>query len=179
MEKRGMYRWKVILPMLLSMYMFAYIDRTNISFAMGGIEKSFGVSATVSGLISGIFFIGYTLLQAPGGHLASTTSARRNILIFGILTGIFDMLQGFALNISMFIAIRFVLGVCEGVMLPTMYVLIAKWFAEEDRGRATNTFMLYQTLGPLIMSPLCGFLVAYANLGSMESWRWMLILEGM
>lgn len=178
MEKRGIYRWTVILPMILFMYMLAYIDRTNISFAMGGIEKSFAVTSTISGFVSGIFFIGYTLLQVPGGHLASTVSARRNILVFGILTGIFASAQGFATSVTMFVIIRFFLGVVEGVMLPTTYVLIARWFAEEERGRATNTFMLFSTIGPLIMSPLCGYLLAYMHIGSFESWRTMLILEG-
>lgn len=176
--RRGNYRWIVILPMLLLMYMFCYIDRTNISFAMGGMEKSFGITSTISGFISGIFFIGYTLLQAPGGHLASTISARRNILIFGILTGVFDIAQGFATNITMFIVFRFLLGVVEGVFLPTMFVLISRWFAEEERGIATNTFMTYQSFGPLIMSPICGFIVAFVHWGGFESWRWMLIIEG-
>lgn len=178
MKKRTAYRWVVVLPMILVMYMLAYMDRTNISFAMSGIEKSYGVTSTISGFISGIFFIGYTLLQAPGGHLASTKSARRNILIFGILTGTFATIQGFAPNITSFVIIRFLLGVAEGVMLPTMLVLISKWFAEEERGRATNTFLLYQTFGPLIMSPLGGYFIAYANWGNVESWRWMLALEG-
>lgn len=101
------YRWQVIAPMMLVMYMFAYLDRTNISFALSGIEESFAVTSSVSGFITGIFFIGYMILQVPAGHLASHKSAKRNILILGILLGVFSSLQGFANNITIFIIMRF------------------------------------------------------------------------
>ncbi|MEY8757841.1 MFS transporter [Peribacillus frigoritolerans] len=172
------YRWRVIAPMMLVMYMFAYLDRTNISFALSGIEESFAVTSSVSGFITGIFFIGYMILQVPAGHLASHKSAKRNILILGILLGVFSSLQGFANNITIFIIMRFLLGVAEGGMLPTMYVLVNNWFPARERGRATSTFMLYQALAPLVMSPVSGYMVASLNWAELPGWRWMFILQG-
>jgi MFS transporter, ACS family, tartrate transporter len=173
------YRWKVIVPMILLMYIFAYVDRTNISFALEGMQKTFVITSTVSGFISGIFFFGYMLLQMPAGHLASRKSAKWNILILGIFTGIFATLQGVVSNVETFLVVRFLMGVAEGGFLPTMYVLINNWFPECERGRATSIFMLYQTLAPLIMSPISGLIIASANWGGLPSWRWMIILEGL
>ncbi|WP_144529838.1 MFS transporter [Peribacillus simplex] len=177
-QRRGSYRWKVIMPMLLIMYLFAYLDRTNISFAMTGMQNTFSITSTVSGFISGVFFFGYMLLQMPAGHLASRSSAKRNILILGFFTGLFATLQGVVNDVPTFIVVRFLLGVAEGGMLPTMYVLIANWFPERERGRATSTFALYQTLAPLIMSPISGLIVASSWL-DFPGWRWMFIFEGL
>jgi ACS family tartrate transporter-like MFS transporter len=176
---RRSYRWKTIVPMIMLMYIFAYLDRTNISFALDGMEETFAFSPTVSGFISGVFFIGYMFLQMPAGHLASRKSAKRNILIFGIFTGIFAFLQGIVNSTESFIVVRFLLGVAEGGMLPTMYVLITNWFPERERGRATSTFMLYQTLAPLLMSPISGIIVASIHWSGIPGWRWMFILEGL
>lgn len=177
-QRRGNYRWKVIMPMLLIMYMFAFVDRTNISFAMTGMQETFAITTTVSGFISGIFFFGYMLLQMPAGHLASRSSAKRNILILGFFTGLLAILQGVVNGIPTFIVVRFLLGVAEGGMLPTMYVLISNWFPERERGRATSTFALYQTIAPLVMSPISGLIVA-SNWHGFPGWRWMFITEGL
>ena len=62
-------RWMHIIPPAILVYIVAFIDRTNIGFAIaGGMDKSLGMTATVTGLVAGIFFIGYLFLQIPGGE---------------------------------------------------------------------------------------------------------------
>jgi sugar phosphate permease len=64
-------RWVRIIPPTIIIYIIAYMDRMNISFAIaGGMNKSLGLSMTSSGLAAGIFFFGYLLLQLPAGHIA-------------------------------------------------------------------------------------------------------------
>ena len=53
-------RWWHILPVAIIVYIIAYMDRMNISFAMaGGMNESLGMSMTMSGFSAGIFFFGY------------------------------------------------------------------------------------------------------------------------
>ncbi|MEZ2661708.1 MFS transporter [Aneurinibacillus aneurinilyticus] len=122
------YRWKVIIPMIFVMYLLAYIDRTNISFALTEMQKTFAITSTVSGFIAGIFFCGYILLMAPMGHLASRKSARKIVVILGVLTGIFSSIQGMVNSVGMLVFVRFLLGLVEGGIYPAMGVLIANWF---------------------------------------------------
>ena len=50
-------RWWRIIPPTVIIYIIAYMDRVNISFAMaGGMNEALGLSMTVSGLAAGIFF---------------------------------------------------------------------------------------------------------------------------
>jgi ACS family tartrate transporter-like MFS transporter len=177
-KTRVSFRWRVVLPMIMIMYILAYLDRTNISFALTGMQKEFAFSSTVSGFISGIFFFGYLLLQLPAGHLASHKSAKRNVLILGILFGILSSLQGFTTGKGSLMVVRFLLGVAEGGMFPSMYVLIANWFPEKERGRATSLFTLYQTVAPLIMSPISGIIVSSVTWWGLPGWRWVFPLEG-
>src|SRR5579872_147450 len=74
-------RWIRIIPPTIVVYIVAYMDRMNISFAIaGGMDKSLGLSPASAGMAAGIFFFGYILLQVPAGHISEHGSARRYIL---------------------------------------------------------------------------------------------------
>ena len=144
---------------------------------MGGLSKTLGMNSSMGGFISGLFFLGYTVLQLPAGHLASRSSARRNVMVLSILWGTFSALQGCVTSVTQLIIVRFLLGVVEGGMFPTMYVLVANWFPANERGRASGVFTFYQTLAPLIMSPLSGLILSSITWFGLSSWRWLFILE--
>src|ERR1041385_2793299 len=66
-----------LLPFLFLLYVANYLDRTNIAYATLGMKGDLGLSDSVFGTASGIFFIGYIALQIPGALLAERWSARR------------------------------------------------------------------------------------------------------
>src|SRR5689334_7654590 len=79
-------RWLRIIPVALIMYTISYVDRTNISLTLeptiSTMMKDLLMDDELKGQAAGIFFIGYVLLQLPGGYLASRWSARKVISIF-------------------------------------------------------------------------------------------------
>src|SRR5579862_6765112 len=58
-----------LMPYLFLLYVVAYIDRINISFAGLQMTGELHFNDAVFGLGSGIFFIGYLLLGIPGAML--------------------------------------------------------------------------------------------------------------
>lgn len=64
-------RWMKIIPPMILVYIFSFMDRTNMGFAFaGGMAEGLGITASMAGLASGIFFFGYLVLQVPAGDLA-------------------------------------------------------------------------------------------------------------
>jgi MFS family permease len=59
-------------------YVISFMDRTNIGFAFGVIGEDLHISAANQGLARGIFFIGYLVLQIPGGHWRSAGARRKD-----------------------------------------------------------------------------------------------------
>lgn len=167
-------RWKHIIPPAILVYIVAFIDRTNIGFALaGGMDKSLGMTATIAGLVAGIFFIGYLFLQIPGGRIAERGSAKKfvawTILAWGGLT----VLSGFAQNVTQILIIRFFIGVAEGGVWPAILTIISHWFPREERGRANAFFMMNAPIASIITGPLSGWIItAY-------SWRHVFIIEGL
>lgn len=154
------------------MYTIAFMDRVNIGFGIPGIEKSLGASATIAGVISGIFFIGYVLLQIPGGQLAVKWSAKKFVLIMLIAWGIFAVLTGLVQNTAQLLIVRFLLGVAEGGVWPATLVMLSHWFPLEERARANSYWMFCLPVASIISSPISGWILTWAD------WRTLFILEG-
>jgi sugar phosphate permease len=154
------------------MYTIAFMDRVNVGFGIPGIEKSLAVSATIAGIVSGIFFIGYVLLQIPGGQLAMKWSAKKFVLFALIAWGIFAILTGLAQNVAELLIVRFLLGVAEGGVWPATLVLLARWFPMEERARANSYWMFCLPVASIISSPISGWILTWSD------WRTLFILEG-
>ena len=58
---RSIYRkiQQKLIPFLVILYIFAYLDRINISFAALQMSQQLGFTDSVYGLGAGLFFIGY------------------------------------------------------------------------------------------------------------------------
>jgi len=61
--------WR-ILPLILLAYLFAYMDRVNVSFAAAQMNEDLKFSATIYGLGGGLFFLGYALFEIPSNRAA-------------------------------------------------------------------------------------------------------------
>jgi MFS family permease len=79
----GRSRWTRLIPVAIIVYVISFMDRTNIGFAFDGMSKDLHLDAAAQGLAGGIFFIGYLVLQIPGGHLAERWSAKKFVGIMG------------------------------------------------------------------------------------------------
>src|SRR5690349_21975701 len=66
-----------MMPFLCLLYVIAFLDRVNISFAGLEMTREIGFSNAVFGLGAGVFFLGYFLFQIPGGILSEVWSARK------------------------------------------------------------------------------------------------------
>src|SRR6187551_3859700 len=79
--------WR-ILPLLGVAYLFAYMDRVNISFAALQMNADLGFSATAYGLGGGLFFLAYALFEVPSNLILARVGARRWIARIMITWGL-------------------------------------------------------------------------------------------
>ncbi|NLJ43182.1 MAG: MFS transporter [Bacteroidales bacterium] len=166
-------RWYRLVPIAFITYSLAYLDRANFGFAAaGGMARDLDINAATSSLLGSLFFLGYFFFQIPGTVYAAKNSARKLIFWCLILWGALAMATGMTNNVKGLIVIRFMLGVVESAVMPSMLVFLSNWFTKHERSRANTFLILGNPVTILWMSILSGYLVD--SLG----WRWMFILEG-
>ncbi|HEV2687847.1 MAG TPA: MFS transporter, partial [Bryobacteraceae bacterium] len=166
-----------ILPFLFLLYIVAFLDRINVSFAGLDMTRELGFSNEVFGFGSGIFFVGYVLLEIPGTLLVELWSARKWISRIMISWGLVAALTGMIHTAGEFYWARFLLGVAEAGFFPGVIVYLTHWYPERDRARAIGTFMAAIPLSQVLGAPISGLLMKIHWLGY-SGWRWLLILEG-
>ena len=167
-------RWYRLVPVAFITYSLAYLDRANFGFgAAGGMAKDLQITPAISSLLGSLFFLGYFFFQIPGTHYAATRSTKKLIFWSLILWGACAMATGMTSNVDLLIVIRFMLGVVESAVMPSMVVLLSRWFTKKERSRANTFLILGNPVTILWMSVLSGYLIN--SLG----WRWMFIYEGL
>ena len=166
-------RWYRMIPVAFITYSLAYLDRANFGFgAAGGMAEDLKITAATSSLLGSLFFLGYFFFQVPGTHYAANKSARKLIFWSLIAWGVLAMATGLISNIQTLMVIRFMLGVTESAVMPSMLVLLSRWFTKQERSRANTFLILGNPVAILWMSILSGYLIHAVG------WRWMFILEG-
>jgi D-galactonate transporter len=175
---RSRIAWR-LLPFLFLLYVANYLDRTNIAFAptMLQMKSDLGLTDSVFGTASGIFFIGYFALQIPGALLVERWSARLLLAITLITWGALTTLTGFVRNPLELFGARFLLGAAEAGFFPGVIVYLAHWFLYQDRAKAIARFMAAIPIAYIVGGPLAGWILGLHWLG-VPGWRWLFLLEG-
>ncbi|MGB7802061.1 MFS transporter [Buttiauxella sp.] len=167
-------RWLRIIAPILIACIISFMDRVNISFALpGGMEADLGITSQMAGVASGIFFIGYLFLQIPGGKIAVNGSGKRFIAWSLAAWAIVSVATGFVTHEYQLLALRFILGVSEGGMLPVVLTMVSNWFPEKELGRANAFVMMFAPLGGMLTAPVSGWIITAFD------WRWLFIIEGL
>jgi sugar phosphate permease len=166
-------RWYRLLPVLFITYSLAYLDRANFGFgAAGGMAGDLHINPAISSLLGSMFFLGYFFFQIPGTLYAANKSAKKLIFFSLILWGLSAMATGLISSVKILLVIRFMLGVFESAVFPSMIVLISRWFTKEERSRANTLLLFGNPITILWMSVISGHLI------NAVGWRWMFIWEG-
>ena len=173
---RSRITWR-LLPFLFLLYVANYLDRTNIAYATLGMKGDLGLSDSVFGTASGIFFIGYLGLQIPGALLVERWSARRLLAITLITWGGLTTLTGFVRTPVELYGARFLLGAAEAGFFPGVIVYLSHWFIYQDRAKAVARFMAAIPIGFIVGGPIAGAILG-TNWLNTPGWRWLFLLEG-
>lgn len=180
-EEQALYRrmrWRLV-PYLLLLYVIAWFDRVNISFAALQMNADRGFSAQVYGFGAGIFFLGYALFEVPSNLILARVGARRWIARIMITWGLISVGMMFVQGKWSFYALRFALGVAEAGFLPGIIFYLSQWFPKAERARAVSWFMIGIPLATVLGGPIAGMLLQLDGWHGLQGWQWLFVLEGM
>lgn len=167
-----------ILPYFFVLYIIAYLDRANVTFAKLSMVADLKFSEAVFGTGAGIFFLGYFLLEIPGALIVEKWSARLWMARILVTWGLFTVLVGFVKTPLQFYTARFLLGMAEAGFFPGVIIYMTHWFPARDRARAMAGFILAVPISFVIGAPLSAWCLSL-NLFDMPGWRWIFILQGL
>jgi ACS family tartrate transporter-like MFS transporter len=169
--------WRIV-PQVFVLYIVAYLDRTNISFAKLQMQSVLGFSDEIFGYGFAIFFVGYLLLEIPGALLVEHWSARKWFTRILITWGICSMAMALVRTPWEFYLARFLLGLAEAGFFPGVIVYFTHWFPRADRARGLAGMILAVPFSQALGAWLSGEIMSWDWLG-LGGWQWVFLVEGL
>ncbi|MCH1882249.1 MFS transporter [Agrococcus sp. ARC_14] len=168
------------MPIIFLLYLVNYIDRTALGIAnVNGMSEELSLTATMFGLASGIFFVGYILLEVPSAVIAQRLGARRWIARIAISWGVVASLTAFVPNFEWLVGARFLLGVAEAGFAPTVLLYLTIWYSNRERPKAFSIYLLGIPLSSVVAGPLATWLTQVGDgVFGLEGWRFMTLASG-
>ena len=152
--------------------MINYLDRTVLGIAAPSIVQEFGLSAAVMGLVFSAFSWTYAAAQIPGGIFLDRFGSRLTYFLSVSVWSLFTLLHGFANGLYSLLTFRFGLGLSEAPCFPTNSRVVATWFPQQERARATGVYTVGEYLGLACFAPLLFWIMGTFG------WRAVFIVVG-
>lgn len=150
---------KLILALLFFGWSIGNLNRFSINYAIIAIASDFGLNASLNGLIMSSFFVGYAVMQVPGGLLADKFGAKK-VLVSSVILGVLAaVLTGFSWSVVSLIAFRFLSGVGTGIFFPTASKAIALSFPRDAQGKAISVLLVAGAVVAAISSVLFAWII--------------------
>jgi len=167
-----------LMPLFGVMYLIAYIDRQNVSYAKLQMAQALGMSEAVYGLGAALFFVGYFLFEAPANMVLAKVGARVWFTRIMASWGLITVALGFTTSAPMFYGLRFLLGVAEAGFFPGVLYVLTLWYPQSHRGRMIGAFMIASAAANAVGALLGGALLDLDGMAGLAGWQWVFIATG-
>jgi MFS family permease len=169
-----------LIPFLFVLYVVAFLDRVNISYAQLQMSSDLNFNDAIYGFGAGLFFIGYFLFEVPSNLLLERVGARLWIARILVVWGVVATAFVFVRTPAQFYILRFVLGASEAGFFPGVILFLTYWFPTTFRARTVSTFMTGIAVAGVFGAPLSGWIMRnMAGVSELAGWQWVFLVEGL
>ncbi|MBU1180416.1 MFS transporter [Patescibacteria group bacterium] len=155
-------------------YASFYLLRVNMSIAIPGIIKEFGISKTSIGAVLTALFFAYAIGQFINGQLGDKFGAKKIVAIGLLTSAIVNIVFGFTGNfLAGMILLWGLNGFFQAMGWAPIVKTVACWFPAKVRGRASGILGTSYIFGSAASWLLAGLIVGALG------WRWAFWLPGL
>lgn len=167
------------MPFLLLMYILAFLDRTNVSFARDAFQRDTAIADAAYAFGASIFFLGYALFEVPSNIILHRVGARLWMARIMVTWGVVTAAMMFIRSEALFYALRLLLGICEAGFFPGVIYYITRWYPAEARSRAIGLFYFGAPITFIFGGPIAGLLLDMDGVGGLHGWQWLFVATGL
>lgn len=168
-----------IAPIVMILYLIAFLDRANIgNAAVGGMTTQLHFPSNGLSVCTSIFYVTYVLFETPATVMLRTLRPSRLIPAVVVVWGATVLGNGFASSYGGVLACRLVLGMCEACLSPCLFLYMTTFYRREELALRMCYLFISSALSGVV-----GGLIAYGflkmdGLRGLAGWQWLYIIEG-
>lgn len=161
-----------VLALVTAATVLNYLDRSVMSVAAQPMSRELAIPPALLGVIFSAFSWTYAAAQIPAGLLLDRLGTRLTYALSLTTWSAFTLLHGLAGNVGALLGLRFGLGLAEAPCYPCNGRILATWFPQGERARATGVYSIGQYFGLAFLSPVLFWIVATWG------WRALFVIVG-
>lgn len=159
-------------------WMFDAMDVGILSFVIAAIGIEWGLDPTQKGWIASVNSIGMAVGAIFFGILADKIGRKKIFMWTLVLFSVCSGLSAFATTLTVFLILRFFIGMGLGGELPVASTLVSESVPAKERGRVVVLLESFWAAGWLIAA-LISYFVIPATFWPIEGWRVALLLTAL
>lgn len=169
-----------VLPILSLLFLCSFLDRTNVGNAkIIGLVEDLNMTNLQYNQGLAVFYATYIASELPSNLILKRLTPRLWLSLLACAWGIVTMCLGFVQSFASFAAVRAVLGITEGGLLPGMVLYLSGLYTRGEMALRIGIFYTAASLSGAFGGLLARGLSAIGPRGGLEGWRWIFIIEGL
>ncbi len=168
-----------VLPLLLTIWFVAYLDRFNIGYAALQMNTALRLSPAAFGFGAGLFFFAYSLFEIPSNLALTRVGARRWLARIMFTWGVASMATAFANGREAFYVCRFLLGAAEAGCFPGIAYYLSQHLSASQRTYALAQLASVTQVAIMAGGPIAALLLRLDGVFGLAGWKWLFIVEGL
>lgn len=147
----------------MMLYSTAYLNRLNLSAALGSVMESLSLSATRAGILPSAFAITYAAGQMVNGALVDRLNPVRHMITGLLCSAACNLLMAVSGSFEMLLVLCLLNGVFQSMLWTPVVRLIAMHFQQEERPRANILISITLIIGHLGAWAISGYMSGILN----------------
>jgi len=144
-------------------YTCSYLGKLGYNANITKIEEAYGVSHSVSGMVSTFFFFAYGIGQIINGLFCKRYNLRLVVFCSLIISGAMNLLVAFVNDFSLVRYFWLINGASLSLLWPSLIRLLSESLDKKDIGKAVMTMGTTVATGTFLIYGLSALFVAFGN----------------
>ena len=147
----------------MMLYSTAYLNRLNLSAALGSVMEALSLSATRAGVLPSAFAITYAVGQMINGALVDRLNPARHMFIGLLGSAVCNLLMAASGSFEMLLILCLLNGIFQSMLWTPVVRLVAMHFNQQERPRANILISITLIVGHLGAWAISGYMSGILN----------------
>lgn len=145
---------------------------------LAGLENDLGLRNYDYNASLSVFYISYIVFEIPCNALCKYMGPGWFIPSITLGFGILTICTAFVTNFATLCAVRFLLGILEAGMMPSLVYFLSRWYRQSELTFRVSLFIISASLAGAFGGLLASAILRLDSFGSLHSWRMIFAIEG-
>ncbi|KAF8913831.1 MFS general substrate transporter [Gymnopilus junonius] len=127
----------LIPPLCAAVYFTQFLDKTSLNYAS---IMGLPITGQRYNLVSLSFYLGFLVWEFPTVYISQKTRVAKYLGANIVLWGIVLMLHAVGTSFGAFFALRFLLGMCESCVAPSLILIISMFYKKNEQAKRISWF---------------------------------------